>query len=53
MYQRSLNFCKQPAVAVVNGILLTEIAETYGPRQGEGLIPGWDAVPPGPTASCL
>lgn len=41
MYQRSLNFCKQPAVVVVNGILLTEIAETYGLRHEKGLIPGW------------
>lgn len=45
MYQRSLNFCKQPAVVVVNRILLPEIAETYGLRQEKGLIPGWDAVP--------
>lgn len=36
MYQRSLKFCKQPAVVVVNGILLTEIAETYGLRQEKG-----------------
>lgn len=53
MYQRSINFCKQPAVVVVDVILLTEIAETYGLRQEKGLIPGWDVVPPGPTASCL
>lgn len=36
MYQRSLNFCKQPAVVVVNVILLTEVAETYGLRQEKG-----------------
>ena len=36
MYQRSLNFCKQPAVVVVNVILPTEIAETYGLRQEKG-----------------
>lgn len=53
MYQRSLNFCKQPVVVVVDVILLTEIAETYGLRQEKGLITGWDVVPPGPTASCL
>lgn len=53
MYQRSLNFCKQPAVVVVDVVLLTEIAETYGPRHEKGLIPGRDAVPPGPIVSCL
>lgn len=36
MYQRSLNFCKQPVVVVVNVILPTEIAETYGLRQEKG-----------------
>lgn len=50
MYQRSLNFCKQPAVVVVNVILLTERVETYGLRQEKGLIPGWDTVPLRPTA---
>ena len=33
MYQRSINFCKQPPVVVENVILLAEIAETYGLRQ--------------------
>lgn len=53
MYQRGRNVCKQPAEVVVNVILLTEIAETYGPRQEKGLIPGRETVPWGPIAMGL